>query len=106
MMYLLSFFGCWCKILDTLIKSLHPITRVLKFEIPGFRILYIKKQNWVKYHIGEQRLLVLVLIIGGITNLVTAFVLVQHDHQSLLSKICHHYSETNLELINQYQVKR
>ena len=72
--------------------------------ISGFRILYMKKEQWVKYQIGERRLLILVLMVGGILNVAIAFALVQHDHQSLLSKICSHYSERNLEVMREYQV--
>jgi hypothetical protein len=54
---------------------------------------------------GEKRLLVLVLAFGAVLNLSVALVLVQYDRQSLLSKVCNHYSEKNLEILQQYMVR-
>ena len=77
---------------------------LIKQLIFSFRILYIKNQNWIKYRIGERWLLVLILVVGGILNVSVALIMVQHDHQSLLSKICNHYSEKNLQILEQYLV--
>jgi hypothetical protein len=47
----------------------------LKFSF-STRILYIKAQGWVKYKIGESRLLILILIFGLFLNLSGAIILV------------------------------
>ena len=67
-------------------------------------MMYIKGHDWVKYKIGETRLLVSMVFLGLFLNMWVALILVEHDHQSVLSKMCNHYSERTIETLEQYQV--
>jgi len=69
-----------------------------------YRTLYIKAQNWVKYKIGEKRLLKLVIYLGSFVQLSLSLTIVYFDDDSLVVKVCHHYSPNDLEILQQYRV--
>ena len=69
-----------------------------------FRVLYIKAQNWLKLNIGIRNLLSL-MIVAGIAQLVPfAFLLLLHDNENSTRKMCFHLSDSDLEIIDSYQV--
>ena len=73
--------------------------------IAVYRILYIKANNWVKYKVGERRLLWNFLIAGIIIHLVFGFCLFYFDDESLQGKTCNQYSGKELEIVLLYKVK-
>ena len=69
-----------------------------------YRTLYIKAQNWVKYKIGEKRLLKLFIFLGSFVQLSLSLTIFYFDDDSLVVKVCHHYSPNDLEIMQQYRV--
>ena len=72
--------------------------------IAVYRILYIKAYNWVKYKIGEKRLLWIFLTTGILIHLIIGFCLFLFDDESLIGKVCNQYSGKELEIQLMFQV--
>jgi hypothetical protein len=72
--------------------------------IAVFRILYIKKHNWVKYTVGENNLSVLLLIAGISLQMLTTFLLFFFDDESVQTKLCSQLSLQDLEIWTLYKV--
>jgi hypothetical protein len=72
--------------------------------IAFFRITYIKAQKWLKFQIGEWRLLAILLLVGVTLNVAFALLLSASDSLSTSKKICRHYSSQELEIFLLYQV--
>ena len=70
-----------------------------------YRILYIKAQNWVKYVIGERRLLVVCITVGLSLQLCLSLGIFYFDDESLVAKVCSHYSAEDLQILHLYKVK-
>jgi hypothetical protein len=68
------------------------------------RIFYIKAQNWVKFKIGEQRLLTYLVSIGIFLQLTLSTFIFYFDDASFLNKMCSHRSSEDLEIIHTYMV--
>ena len=69
-----------------------------------YRILYIRAQQWVKYKIGERRLLTGFIYIGFVLQLMLSLTIFYFDDESLVGKACNHYSADDLEIMLQYKV--
>ena len=70
-----------------------------------YRILYIKAQKWVKYGIGERRLLVVCITVGLSLQLCLSLGIFYFDDESLVAKVCSHYSAEDLQILHLYKVK-
>ena len=70
-----------------------------------YRILYIKAQNWVKYRVGERRLLRYFIVLGLLLQTVLSIVIYYFDDESLVSKACNHFSAEDVEILQQYHVR-
>ena len=69
-----------------------------------YRIFYIRAQQWVKYKIGEQKLLALFITMGFFMQLLLSVTIFYFDDESLVSKACNHFSADDLEVMLQYKV--
>ena len=69
-----------------------------------FRVLYIKAQTWVKYRVGEKRLLVYFILAGMMGQFCLAGVMFYHDDESVTGKACNHFSAQDLQIFLEYQV--
>ena len=69
------------------------------------RIFYIKAQNWVKFKIGEQRLLTYFVILGIFLQITLSSFIFYFDDASFLTKMCNHHSSEDLEIIHSYMVE-
>ena len=70
-----------------------------------YRILYIKAQDWVKFTIGERRLLVIILIFGLLLHGSIAGTMFYHDDENITGRACSHYSVKDLEITLDYKVR-
>ena len=69
-----------------------------------YRILLIKQNNWVKYGIGEENLLHIILLIGLISTLGVGIALLTADSLDIVGKKCIIIPGSDLlEIIGQYQ---
>jgi hypothetical protein len=69
-----------------------------------YRVLYLKAQTWVKFQIGENRLLLLFIILGLSVTLSFGFLLVVIDEESITLKFCNHHDYTYLDILNYHKV--
>ena len=69
-----------------------------------YRILYIKAQNWVKYGVGERRLLCICITAGVSLQLFLSIGIFYFDDESLVGKVCSHYSAEDLQVLQLYKV--
>ena len=70
------------------------------------RILYIKAQNFIKYKVGEQRMVILILTFGMSLQFALSFIPLYFDNASLLWKLCTHHSQEYLDNIQDFQVTK
>lgn len=68
------------------------------------RVLNIKLQNWLKYKIGEKKMLKLSITLGLTLTACWTTILVRNDHQSLMSKMCSHSSSQNIQTLQEIKV--
>ena len=68
------------------------------------RVFYIKAQHSLNKSSGEQTLLKILLITGTMLTFTFGFGLVIFDDKKSADKVCLHYSNEDLEIINQYLV--
>ena len=76
-----------------------------------YRVLYIKRDVWVKYHIGETRLLLIILFVGFVVNsLVPAFLFydinIDHTYTRFAHNLCIGLSDVQVDTLIEYQVSR
>ena len=95
-----------CKWVRLLPGTYLPGTLIWGCWIAVYRTLYIKAQNWVKYTIGESKLLRILIFAGILINVVFALLVVEYDVNSMLSKLCSHHSKDDLHLILDYKVRQ
>ncbi len=72
--------------------------------IAVYRILYIKAQQWVKYKVGEELLLKIMIFLGVFLQLALSVVIFYFDDESLVGKLCNHFSSDDLEIFQKYRV--
>lgn len=72
--------------------------------IAFFRIIFIKGQNWLKFRVGEKRLLRTLLVVGTIFHLGGGLLLAALDDNSVVGKMCLHYSTQEVEILHSHQV--
>ena len=77
------------------------------FGISVYRILYIRHDHWVKYKVGQKRLLYGILI-GGVTLAVVCVVLLAvNDYEESTNGMCLlTQKHTMLELLDEYELSR
>ena len=77
------------------------------FGISFYRILYIRFDHWVKYGVGEKRLLYSILL-GGLTLAVVCVVLfAQNDYEESTNGMCRlSLKSMMLELLDEYEQSR
>ena len=71
-----------------------------------YRILYIKAQTWIKYRIGERRLLVVCIIVGLALHFCLSLGIFYFDDESLMGKFCTYYSAEDLHILQMYNVSK
>ena len=69
-----------------------------------YRILFIKFDTWVKFGIGEKRLLRICVFLGVVAQVSCSFLLFYFDEENLTVKICSFYSSEDLRIIRDYKV--
>jgi hypothetical protein len=69
-----------------------------------FRVLYIKAQNWTKYQVGEDNLLVSFIVTGSILNVAIALAVTVLDEHSYVHKMCTHQSQSSIDMLLELQV--
>ena len=69
-----------------------------------YRTLYIKAQKWVKFGIGEKRLLAYFIMIGLLVQILLSAIIFYFDDESLVSKACNHFSAEDLDVLQQFKV--
>ena len=72
--------------------------------IAVYRILYIKAQNWVAYKVGTKLLLKLLIFYGFFLQLALSMAIFYFDDESLVGKICNHFTSDDLEIFQEYRV--
>ena len=72
--------------------------------IAFFRIIFIKAQNWLKFRVGEKRLLRLLLGLGTFFHVGGGLLFAALDDNSVVGKMCLHYSTQEMEILHNHQV--
>ena len=70
-----------------------------------YRIIYIKFETFVKFGIGEKRMLLLFVFIGFTLQAGSSYSLFISDEENLTVKICNHYSTEDIQIMKMYKVK-
>ena len=71
-----------------------------------YRIIYIKFETFVKFGIGERRLLLMFVFIGITLQAVSSYSLFISDEENLTVKLCNHYSTEDIQILKMYKVKK
>ena len=67
--------------------------------IAFYRILYIRKQEWIKKILGDETFLRILLLTGLVVSFVSSYLLAYYDYQGVNKKICTHLSDEDFELL-------
>jgi len=73
-------------------------------SISLYRILYIKAQKFVKYFVGEKRLLIIVIMCGIFLHMFLSCLMAYVDDASLAYRICIYTTAYELETTRLYKV--
>ena len=68
------------------------------------RILYIKAQSWIKYKLGEKRVLAVFLSFGLCLQLCLSIIYSHFDDANMLWKMCSYHSQEDIETLQYYKV--
>ena len=73
-------------------------------SIALFRVIYIKANQWVKFVVGERRLLHLILLFGSLLQAFFTYLLFIKGDETNVSKWCSRMSAADFEILNDYYV--
>ncbi len=72
--------------------------------IAFYRLLYLDGVKYLKWRAQDRRTLFFFVSLGLLLNIAATIVVLVHDEESYLSKLCKHQSTENLKIIQDHKV--
>ena len=97
-------FATVSKTFKNILNPAYLYVPINNFFSAVYRVLCLKVQSWVKFDVGEERLLVSFFIFGLAITTSWTIALVKNDHKSLMTKLCSHHSPKNIQTFQDVKV--
>ena len=72
--------------------------------IAFYRIVYIKKQNWIDSFLGDKKFLTLLLLTGAMLSFSMSYFLAFYDYEGVNIKLCTQFSKEDIETLQLIKV--